>query len=117
MADGQGHDVIADGVRDGEELVIIGPIAERYEFVRAAIRRTLPPVADEDQSLPFNQKLSHQGAQLLGLYIECEAQETQLVDRSQQEAVVAILARRIDATEAMRRVDAAVQRLKAAQHL
>ena len=63
-ADGQGHDVIADGVRDGEELVIIGPVAERYEFVRAAIRRTLPPVANEDQSLPFNQKLSHQGAQL-----------------------------------------------------
>ena len=63
-ADGQGHDVIADGIRDGEELVIIGPVAERYEFVRAAIRRTLPPVIVEDQSLPFNQKLSHQHAEL-----------------------------------------------------
>ena len=63
-ADGQGHDVIADGIRDGEELVIIGPgVAKLHELVGAAIR-TLPPVIVEDQSLPFNQKLSHQHAEL-----------------------------------------------------
>ena len=63
--DSQEHYVIADGVRGGEKFIIIGPsVAKPHELVGAAIR-TLPPVVVEDQSLSFNQKLSHQRAELL----------------------------------------------------
>ena len=63
--DSQEHHVVADRVPGGEELVIIGPsVAKPHELVGAAIR-TLPPVVVEDQSLPFNQKLSHQRAESL----------------------------------------------------
>jgi hypothetical protein len=114
--DGQEHDVVAYGLGDGEELVIIGPrVAEGHELVRAAVR-TPPPVAVEDQSLPFNQELSNQHAQLLGLEADCEAPETQLVDRSQQEAVVAILTRRLEAAAALR-VEAVVQGAKGLEHV
>ena len=76
---------------------------------RALLPITLSSV--DHWRLPLDQEDYHQFTQLGSINVDCEANATKLVERSQQEAVDTILAGWLEAAAAVLRADARSNRL------